>query len=174
MTSTGTRSLRAIRPTLLRARAIRPTLLRARAIRPTLLCARAIRPTLLCARVLKQLCSHKYQKNRWSLTKEELNRSGIPFFDSKTGNPCYCGMTLMATAVLVSRKTRSPSPEELDRSGIPFFGSKTGNPCISFSFFLSHTSTFQLLDKPWSQVSSLLPPRFLPSIFIAHRVQRSH
>ena len=47
-------------------------------------------------------------------------------------------MTLMATAVLVSRKTRSPSPEELDRSGIPFFGSKTGNPCISFSFFSSH------------------------------------
>ena len=26
------------------------------------------------------------------------------------------------------------------------------------SFFFSHTSTFQLLDKPWSQVSSLLPP----------------
>ena len=26
-----------------------------------------------------------------------------------------------------------------------------------FSFF-SHTSTFQLLDKPWSQVSSLCPP----------------
>ena len=25
-------------------------------------------------------------------------------------------------------------------------------------FFLSHTCTFQLLDKPWSQVSSLLPP----------------
>ena len=37
----------------------------------------------------------------------------------------------------------------------------------------SHTSTFQLLDKSWSQVSSLLPPRFLPSIFIAHRVQQS-
>ena len=27
-----------------------------------------------------------------------------------------------------------------------------------FLFFFSHTSTFQLLDKPWSQVSSLLPP----------------
>ena len=25
-------------------------------------------------------------------------------------------------------------------------------------FFPSHTSAFQLLDKPWSQVSSLLPP----------------
>ena len=37
-----------------------------------------------------------------------------------------------------------------------------------------HTFTFQLLDKPWSQVSSLLPPRFLPSVFIAHRVQQSH
>ena len=44
---------------------------------------------------------------------------------------------------------------------------------FSFFFFL-HTFTFQLLDKPWSQVSSLLPPRFLPSIFIAHRVQQSH
>ena len=43
---------------------------------------------------------------------------------------------------------------------------------LSF-FFFSHTSTFQILDKPWSQVSSLLPP-FLPSNFIAHRVQQSH
>ena len=25
-------------------------------------------------------------------------------------------------------------------------------------YFFSHTLTFQLLDKPWSQVSSLLPP----------------
>ena len=40
--------------------------------------------------------------------------------------------------------------------------------------FFFHTFTFQLLDKPWSQLSSLLPPRFLPSIFIAHRVQQSH
>ena len=37
-----------------------------------------------------------------------------------------------------------------------------GRGSFFFSFF--HTSTFQLLDKPWSQVSSLLPPRFLPSI----------
>ena len=43
-----------------------------------------------------------------------------------------------------------------------------------FFFFFSHTFTFQLLDKPWSQVSSLLPPRFLPSIFIAHTVQQFH
>ena len=43
----------------------------------------------------------------------------------------------------------------------------------SFSVF-QHTSTFQLLDKPWSQVSSLSPPRFLPSFYIAHRVQQSH
>ena len=41
-------------------------------------------------------------------------------------------------------------------------------------FFFSHTFTFQLLDKLWSQVSTLVPPRFLPSIFIAHRVQQSH
>ena len=40
----------------------------------------------------------------------------------------------------------------------------------------THTSTFQPLDKPWSQVSPLLPPtRFLPFIFIAHgRVHQSH
>ena len=44
-----------------------------------------------------------------------------------------------------------------------------------FFFFFSHTFTFQLLDKPWSQVG-VVPssPRFLPSIFIAHRVQQSH
>ena len=44
-------------------------------------------------------------------------------------------------------------------------------------FFFSHIYTFQLLDKPWSQVSSLPPrppPRFLPSIFSAHRVQQFH
>ena len=33
-------------------------------------------------------------------------------------------------------------------------------------FFHSHF-TFQLLDKPWSHVSSLLPPRFLPSFFFS-------
>ena len=38
----------------------------------------------------------------------------------------------------------------------------------------SHTSIFQLLDKSWSQVSSLLPPGSLPSLLIAHRVQQSH
>ena len=51
-------------------------------------------------------------------------------------------------------------------------------------FFLNHNFYFpaqlvggftlsDLLDKPWSQVSSLLPPRTC-SIFIAHRVQHSH
>ena len=43
---------------------------------------------------------------------------------------------------------------------------------VSFLFF--HSYTYQLLlGRPWSQVSSLLP-RFLPSIFFAHRVQQSH
>ena len=46
--------------------------------------------------------------------------------------------------------------------------------CEDTIFFFLHTSTCQLLDKPWSQESSLLPPRFFPSIFIAHRVQQSH
>ena len=43
-----------------------------------------------------------------------------------------------------------------------------------FSFFFSHTFTFQLLDKPWSQLSSLLPPGSCLQFFIAHRVQQSH
>ena len=36
--------------------------------------------------------------------------------------------------------------------------SKRRMPFFFFFFFFSHTFTFQLLDKPWSQVSSLLPP----------------
>ena len=44
----------------------------------------------------------------------------------------------------------------------------------SIFFFFSHTFSFQLLDKPWSQVSSLVPPWFLPTLFIAQRVQQSH
>ena len=43
-----------------------------------------------------------------------------------------------------------------------------------FVFFLTLPTSQLLLDKPWSQVSSLLPPRLLPSIFTAHRVQQSH
>ena len=49
------------------------------------------------------------------------------------------------------------------------------HPIFFFFFFFSHTSTFQLLDKPWSQVGVVpSPPRFSPSFFIAHRVQQSH
>ena len=45
--------------------------------------------------------------------------------------------------------------------------------CDIFIFFrFAHTSTFQ--NKPWSQVSSLLPPGSSPSIFIAHKVQQPH
>ena len=32
---------------------------------------------------------------------------------------------------------------------------------VVFIIFPSHTCTFQLLDKPWSQVSSLPPPPVL-------------
>ena len=35
---------------------------------------------------------------------------------------------------------------------------RTVAPLPFFFFFFLHTFTFQLLDKPWSQVSSLLPP----------------
>ena len=44
-------------------------------------------------------------------------------------------------------------------------------PCL---FFFSHTSAFQLLDMPWSQMSSLLPPGSYSQFFFAHRVQQSH
>ena len=46
--------------------------------------------------------------------------------------------------------------------------------CFFFRSLFFHTFTFQLLDKPWSQVSSLLPPGFCLQFFIAHRVQQSH
>ena len=39
-----------------------------------------------------------------------------------------------------------------------------------YIYIFLHTFTFQLLDKPWSQVSF----RFLPLNFIPHRVQQSH
>ena len=40
-------------------------------------------------------------------------------------------------------------------------------------FFFFYTFTFQLLDKPWLQVSvAPSSPRFLPSLFIAHRFQQ--
>ena len=41
-------------------------------------------------------------------------------------------------------------------------------------FFFIHTSAFQLLDKPWSQMSSFLPPGSCLHFFITHRVQQSH
>ena len=51
----------------------------------------------------------------------------------------------------------------------------TGGVLPSFFFFVfSHTSTFQLLDKAWPQVLSLLPPGSCLQFFIAHRVQQSH
>ena len=43
----------------------------------------------------------------------------------------------------------------------------------SFLLFI-HTSSFQLLDKPWSQVSSFLSPGSSLHFFIAHRFQQSH
>ena len=45
-----------------------------------------------------------------------------------------------------------------------------------FYFYFSHTFTFQLLDNLNTVVTGVVPSplRFLPSIFIAHRVQQSH
>ena len=48
-------------------------------------------------------------------------------------------------------------------------------PITRGPFFFFHTSTFQLPDKPRSQLSTLSPPPVLAFIFyIAHRVQQSH
>ena len=38
---------------------------------------------------------------------------------------------------------------------------------VLFLFYFFHTSTFQLLDKPWSQVSSILPPGSRLQFFMA-------
>ena len=43
-----------------------------------------------------------------------------------------------------------------------------------YFYIFSSTSTFQLLDEPWSRVSSLLPPGSCLHFFIAHRVRQSH
>ena len=57
--------------------------------------------------------------------------------------------------------------------GLVYVGGASST-ALRFFFFLSNTSTCQLLDKPC--VTGVVPssPRFLPSIFIAHRVQQSH
>ena len=62
----------------------------------------------------------------------------------------------------------SLTAEEACRTKMPWF------LMFPSSFFSLYTSTFQLLDKPWSQVSSLLPPGSWLQFFIAHRVQQSH
>ena len=50
-------------------------------------------------------------------------------------------------------------------SGYEGVVSTHGSPvCSSFSFIILHTSTLEPLDKPWSQVSSLVPPVLSPSI----------
>ena len=45
-----------------------------------------------------------------------------------------------------------------------------------FFFFSSHTFTFQLLDKSWSQVGVVpsSPPVLAFNFYLAHRVQQSH
>ena len=47
-------------------------------------------------------------------------------------------------------------------------------PSILLSRVGFRNPTVQLLDKPWSQVSSLLPPGSCLQFFIAHRVRQSH
>ena len=53
-------------------------------------------------------------------------------------------------------------------------GVAPSQPRFILYLFISHTSTFQFLDKPWSQVSSVVTgvafsqPRFSLSFFISH------
>ena len=63
------------------------------------------------------------------------------------------------------------SSRSVARSAVDLWDEERVGRRRTFFFFFSHTSTFQLLDKPWSQVSYLLPPGSCLEIFIAHRVQ---
>ena len=83
------------------------------------------------------------------------------------GPRCYPGSELSRTG----REHEENSARIIDAMKNKQKKVKTYTLCIYLYIFFSRTSTFQLLDTPWSQVPS--PPRFLPSIFIAHRVQQS-
>ena len=61
---------------------------------------------------------------------------------------------------------------------VPLWPQKYDTAVCMDTFFFSHTFTFQLLDKPWSQVSSLLPPvsglNFLSRIGFSNATARRH
>ena len=107
-------------------------------------------------------------------TPEESVRNVWP----KNCNPCR-GMTppFLACDLLSSPHsavyfpTRPPPAETLPWSP---WRSPPNPPAGDVMLFFLHTSTFQLLDKPWSQVSSLFPPGSCLQPVIANRVQQSH
>ena len=47
-------------------------------------------------------------------------------------------------------------------------------PAYYYSYQVGGFTLDDLLDEPWSQVSTLPPPRYVPFMFVAHRVQHSH
>ena len=56
------------------------------------------------------------------------------------------------------------------KSGVGWIALRKGvaHTNLSIFFLFWHSSTFQLLDKPWSQVSSLLPPGSCLQFFLSH------
>ena len=74
-------------------------------------------------------------------------------------------MLQVTTERSAARSISSSWPGMVVRLHIPYY---------TFFFFFAHSDFPASGQKPWSQVSSLPSPRFLPSIFIAHRVQHSH
>ena len=86
---------------------------------------------------------------------------------------------------LCSSPDKPKREESVSEVGLVKFDENRSTCSFCFVLFFIHHFCFpaqleggftlsKLLDKPWSQVSSLLAPRYVPSIFIAHRVQHSH
>ena len=86
-------------------------------------------------------------------------------------HPCPFPKTNYTRKIIRLSVTSSPEVEVY----LFVFSQNVQAPLINATIgFVFRTSTLQLLDKPWSQVSSLRPPpRFFPSTFIAQKTQQS-
>ena len=116
---------------------------------------------------------HEHGGNSFASSKSAERVCGL----DPTGTPCsrvadndhllLSGINLLALPVLVlpvprlplfvllCLKPRTPVPASII---LVLLWPITQHVANSFIFFFSHTSTFQLPDKPWPWVSSLLPP----------------
>ena len=72
--------------------------------------------------------------------------------------PCSPSCVLCVQLVLVNKKFLMATLFPFDRRMLRFIMPPRFIGSIPHFFFFSNTSTFQLLNKPWSRVSSLLPP----------------